>query len=104
MYDNEHKLLFQPKEMDKNIINEILFLLKHALNELDEHYGLANYGMCIKISNMREDGILTHYEQHMFYSFMKENKPDDANAHYWWPCNEKQSRLEWIDKHLKLTS
>lgn len=78
---------------------ELLILLR---NELPGRIIEAG-GMCIAISFLRIDGLISFDEGLLLESYLNKNDPDIRyfTSGYWWEDGELEPRINWLNEQIE---
>lgn len=63
-------------------------------------------GLCHVATHLRFDKTLTLCEYVKLKRYINNNRPNISGYArlYFWPLNDVESRLEWLDNHIKLNT
>ena len=77
------------------------------------HTNYVNAGICATIGTLYRKGVLSSTEYYaaqkyihsvwkpiLYYVFMHARCMSDYNSGYWWPLNNRQARLNFLNKHI----
>lgn len=68
-----------------------------------EHQDLFKFGMCLWIINLWINKIFQENELKLIHDYLEQNKPKNSRPH-WFPIDELQPRIEWINQQIEKLS
>ena len=79
-------------------IHELLIIVKYYFNDYFET------GLCAIVTSLWHDKIITRDEAILLNNYILANRPwNSEGLLYFWDMGDIPLRLEWLDKHIKLT-
>lgn len=96
--------------------------IKEILETILKHYTYYHenqlYGFCKVCSVLSLRGVLSEEDVFRFHRYLEDNAPDthrtakiileegrvESRSNYFWDPEDKDSRIEWLDYHIKKNS
>lgn len=79
---------------------ELLLLLQEGCYETNLVLHKKNVGLCGVAMYLSQLRRITTEEHAKLMGYMMDNKPHGADYVAWFPMEDKESRLEWIEEQL----
>lgn len=102
----------EKSKVNKNIV-ELLILLRNSIK--NGILTLMHNGMCIHISYLKNENKINLEEEYRLSEYLKEHnpiftnhptnhqkKPKNGYSAYWWSPEQKQPRLNWLSRRIKI--
>ena len=87
--------------------------IKELLQIMLDNENLFECGLCSWTARLFFSGKITNDEHHFLYYYIRDNRPykySSINAYrnrhsvYYWTIGDKQPRINWTKKHIKLNN